>query len=109
MPGLNGTGPAGAGKMTGWRLGLCGNNDSFAFGGIYGRGMGFGRGMGMHRGLGLGRGCGLGYGRGYGPGFRAWTTPVPEMEAEDLKGALQCQKDFLKARLEAIDKRLETL
>ena len=97
MPGFDGTGPAGAGKKTGWGLGPCGNNGSIAAGGIYGRGMG------------VGRGCGLGYGRGYGPGFRAWNAPVREMDTVDLKGVLQDQKDYLQARLEAIDKRLEML
>ena len=97
MPGFDGTGPAGAGKNTGWGLGPCGNNGSIAAGGIYGRGIGFGR------------GCGLGYGRGYGPGFRAWNAPVREMDTVDLKGVLQDQKDYLQARLEAIDKRLEML
>lgn len=109
MPGYDGTGPAGAGEKTGWGLGPCGNNGSIAAGGIYGRGMGFGRGMGMQRGPGFGRGCGLGYGRGYGPGFRAWNAPVREMDTVHLKGVLQDQKDYLQARLEAIDKRLEML
>ncbi len=109
MPGLNGTGPAGAGKMTGRGLGPCANNGSMAAGGIYGCGMSFGRGMGMHRGPGFGRGCGPGYGRGYGPCFRAFATSASENVAEDLKGTLQAQKDFLQARLEAIDKRLEAL
>ncbi len=101
MPGLDGTGPAGAGRMTGWGQGPCGSDGSMTASAVYGRGMGFRRGTGMR--------CGLGFGRGFGPGFRAWTASAQGMDAEGLKESLRDQKDYLKARLEAIDKRLETL
>jgi hypothetical protein len=46
MPRLDGTGPNGAGPLTGRGMGNCG---------AFGRRCGFGRGMGLGRGLGFGR------------------------------------------------------
>lgn len=59
MPGYNGTGPTGAGPMTGRGRGMCNNDPD------YGRPMpdmpyGVGRGMGYGRRAGLGCGFGLG-------------------------------------------------
>lgn len=109
MPRFDGTGPASAGKMTGWGLGPCRDDSSVVAAGIYGRGMGFRRGMGMRQGMGFGRGYGLCYNRGFEPALRAWTAPAPDMGAAGLKEVLQEKKDFLKTQLEAIDKQLETL
>ncbi len=108
MPGLNGTGPAGAGILTGRGLGPCGGATADTAG-IYGRGMGFHRGTGMRWGMGFGYGWGPGCGRGFGLGFRAWAAPASGTDAESLKEALTNQKDLLRARMDAIDKRLETL
>lgn len=113
MPGMDGTGPAGAGRMTGWGMGPCGNDGSADYSGYPMRGMVFGRGMGMRCGLGLGRrhgmGVGRGFGLGYGPSFRAFGAAGTGVDEEGLKEVLMDQKNFLKARLDAIDKRLETL
>ncbi len=115
MPGFDGTGPAGAGKMTGWGRGPCGGDRNMETAGTYGRGLGLRRGMGMRcdpgfgRGMSMGRGFGRGFGPGDGSGFRAWAAQGPETDGESLKEALVGWKSVLKARLEAIDKRLETL
>jgi hypothetical protein len=72
MPGFNGTGPAGAGPMTGWGRGYC-NPSGRAFAPAYARSRsyapstGFGRGLRQARGF--GPGLGLGWSRGYGQGF----------------------------------------
>ncbi len=63
MPGLDGTGPARAGAMTGRGLGAC------AGGRGAGRGCGPGTGRGSGRGFGGAQGRGMGNGPGYGPGF----------------------------------------
>ena len=121
MPGFDGTGPAGAGRLTGWGRGPCGQDVSMDPAGSLGRGMGFYSGFGLRcgpgfrrgRGMGFGRGFGMGFGRGfgpgYGPGFRGFRADDGITGEEGLKAVLSEQKDCLKARLDAIDKRLETL
>ncbi|NLX18034.1 MAG: DUF5320 domain-containing protein [Desulfobulbus sp.] len=106
MPRLDGTGPAGEGRLTGRGLGPCGGSDA-QYTGIPMRGLGFGRGMRMGRGYGCGTGYGRGFGQGYGPGFGVWTGT--ETDAEGMKQILMDRRNTLKAQLEAIDKRLETL
>ena len=79
MPGFDGTGPMGAGPMTGWGRGVCGPNQGAgyvapsparggyrapAYGGTPGRS--FGRGLGFRQGFGMGFGRGRGFGRGFG-------------------------------------------
>jgi hypothetical protein len=66
MPGMNGTGPAGQGPMTGNGRGRCVSDD----GGVIRRF--FDRGLGMGGGRGSGRGRGLGLGRGSGVSARRW-------------------------------------
>jgi hypothetical protein len=63
MPGMNGTGPAGQGPMTGRGIGPCGEAA-----GIH-RANGRGWGIGPGRGSGYGGGAGCGFGRGVG---RSW-------------------------------------
>lgn len=74
MPNFNGTGPTGAGPMTGHGRGTCATDDrtviqrffggAFGFGrGRRGAGRGFGRGAGSGRGAGFGGGAGMGLGR----------------------------------------------
>lgn len=92
MPGRNGTGPMGAGAMTGRGLGPCAGTGSLAKG----------------AGLGLGLGLGMACRRGFGRGFRRLFVDN-EMSAEDCKGLLQLQKDALKNRLADIDRQLESL
>ena len=105
MPGMDGTGPAGAGNMTGRRMGPCGaidQADTIARGGL---------GMGNRRGIRLGQnrraGCGRGLGFGRGFGYNQYTRAA--LAEEDVKTDLQERRDFLKAQLDVVDKRLATL
>ncbi len=93
MPGMEGTGPAGAGPMTGRGLGACAG----------GRGAGWGYGSG--RGRGFGRGFGPGYGFGGGPGRRmGWYSvgygQAGEGAATNIKSALEERRELLRAELE---------
>lgn len=109
MPRMDGTGPAGAGSMTGRGLGPCGTGEGVPAGGSYGRGMGYPMGMRFGRGMGMRCGRGFGPGRGYGPGNGyLWNAGAP-MDDEARKAYLQQQRDYLKTRLDAIDKNLEKL
>ena len=77
MPRFDGTGPMGAGPMSGWGRGYCdsgnrGYGPAPALGPAYsgpGYGPAFGRGLGPGQGFRRGFGPGPGRGRGYGPGF----------------------------------------
>lgn len=107
MPRMDGTGPAGAGSMTGRGFSPCGSGEGVPAEKFYGHGLGYPMGARFDRGMGCGRG--MGFGRGFGPGkgyLRNTGAPVDE---ETRKTLLQEQRNFLKARLEAIDKHLETL
>ena len=64
MPGLDRSGPMGAGSMTGGRRGICGRAGAAINQPAYGSGYGYGRGMGFRRGFGRGRGYGLGPAQG---------------------------------------------
>ena len=88
MPGKDGTGPTGAGPMTGRALGLCTDTEETKRGFFRGRGLG----------LGLGRG------RGFGRRFAA-----RQASPENQKTWLQEQKAVLQDRLKTIDKQLEDL
>ena len=107
MPGLNGTGPAGAGSMTGRGLGPCGSGEGIPAKEYYGRGMGHPLGARFGRGMGCGRG--MGFGGGFGPGYGYFRNAGAPLDEETRKSLLQEQRNFLKARLETIDKQLETL
>ena len=72
MPGFNGTGPQGAGPMTGRGMGPCGNGRA--------------AGPGAGRGLGRGFGRGLGFGRGFGAGYR---QPTKAEESANTKAYIQ--------------------
>lgn len=90
MPRRDGTGPMGAGKLTGRGLGFCtGTNVAKC-------GAGFG--------VGIGIGLGLARRRGFGRGFSRNDT-----SNKTSKELLQEQKDILKKRLEVIDRELENL
>lgn len=65
MPGFNGTGPTGAGPMTGGGRGVCATDAPGFIARFVRRGMGIGRGQG----LGLGRAA-RGLGRSAGRGHR---------------------------------------
>ena len=128
MPGFDGTGPMGAGPMTGGARGYCNPNQSAygpatAYGPRYwGAGYGRGLGRGFRGGFGPGFGWGRGYGRGFGwrgayPPAGAWYGPVynapygspytmtPEDEVNMLKGEAKA----MKSELDAINKRIEEL
>lgn len=110
MPGLNGTGPMGQGRMTGRGLGDCSGNYSDA--GDYNM-RGFGRGYRMGRGVGRGRGCcnrffsrGVsGRGMGYRSQARA-AAPFSESGETEL---LKERAEILKKELEEIQTKLKTM
>ncbi|MBW2616577.1 MAG: DUF5320 domain-containing protein [Deltaproteobacteria bacterium] len=131
MPGLDGTGPAGMGSMTGGGRGYC-NPSQSAYGpamvggpGYFGpRGGGYGRGFG--RGFRGGFGPDFGWGRGYGrgPGRRGayapaggWSGPAYNapygslytMNPEDEVNMLKGEANAMKSELDAINKRIEEL
>ena len=93
MPRRDGTGPMGAGSMTGRGLGLCTGANVVKYG----------AGLGM-MGLGLGLACRRGFGRGFGRGFA-----INQTSPKTQKELLNEQKTMLQDRLEAIDKQLESL
>lgn len=90
MPRRDGTGPMGAGSMTGRGLGLCTGANAVK----YGAGLG----------LGLGLACRRGFGRGFGRG-----VAVNQNSSKTQKELLQEQRDAMKSRLDVIDKQLENL
>lgn len=92
MPRVDGTGPRGAGAMTGRGLGLCSGKNMMK----YGAGLGLG--------LGLGFACKKRFGRGVGRGFDLQNTP-----SKSQKELLEEQKELLQSRLDVIDEHLESL
>lgn len=91
MPGRDGTGPSGFGAITGRGLGFC----SGAGAGRYGSG--FGAGYGRGSGLGLGYGC---------RGGRFFNIVPSELREEEI---LSAERNFLEARLSAINKHLDRM
>jgi Family of unknown function (DUF5320) len=98
MPRLDGTGPQGAGPMTGRGRGYCGSNNQGRF---YNPTPRF-RAM-------YGLGCrGRGYGwrnNFYANGVPGWVLPTPEQEIADLN----THAELLKTKLDAIQKRIDEL
>lgn len=92
MPGKNGTGPMGAGAMTGRGFGPCANAGNSP------EAVGFGRGPGL----------GMAFRRGFGRGFRRFSA-AEEMTADNRREMLQSRKDTLKSRLSDIDRQLKNL
>ena len=92
MPRRDGTGPMGAGAMTGRGLGICTGANAVKYG------------VGLGMGLGLGLACRRGFGRGFGTGFS-----VNQISSKTQKELLNEQKTMLQDRLESIDKQLENL
>jgi len=94
MPRGDRTGPAGAGPMTGRRLGFCVGNEQP--GTFYGRGYGYGRGSGMgFRHSFMGR-----FNRGY-----AWgSTPAPVYETDERN-----EKKYLEREIEDLKDHLSFL
>ncbi len=85
MPNRNGTGPLGAGPLTGRGMGPCGGYGRASYGG--GRGFGFGR------------------GRGWFP----FANTNGAISADDEKQALNSQISLLTEEIDAIKKRIEEL
>jgi hypothetical protein len=117
MPRFDGTGPMGAGPMTGGGRGFC-NPGGAAYGPSYGRGFGYGRGYGRGRGFRRGFGPGPGWGRGYGRDF-GWRAFYPEwgagcapaygpsnMNPRDEANMLRDEAEYIKQELDAINKRI---
>jgi len=94
MPRRDGTGPMGAGSMTGRGLGLCTGANAVKYG----------AGLGMGLGLGLACRRGFGFGRGFGRG-----SAINQASSKTQKELLNEQKTMLQDRLEVIDKQLENL
>ena len=87
MPALDGTGPAGAGPMTGRGMGPCGRG--------YGYGKGHGRGFGQ----------GIGFGRRF-MGWFGWGNNYPQSSYQiDPKE----EKAMLKDEIKAMQERLKEL
>ena len=108
MPRRDGTGPTGAGAMTGRGLGACTGAEAVNYGGGRGRGIGLGRGCGRGFGRGFGRGLGQGYGSGIGRGFGRGFV-ASQISAENRKELLEAEKAALQERLGSIDAQLENL
>ncbi len=116
MPGLNGTGPQGAGPMTGGGRGLCnptgsvygrqalGNTGGFnrGMGGGFGRSFRNGNGMGIQRGFNRGRGMGFMANQGALQGL------YPVNDDEELN-ILKAQANSAQSTLNAINKRIAEL
>ena len=92
MPRRDGTGPMGAGSMTGRGLGSCTGANAVKYS------------AGLGRGLGLGLACRHGFERGFGR-----VIAVNQTSSKTQKELLQGQRNVLKSRLEAVDKQLENL
>jgi hypothetical protein len=105
MPGRNGTGPRGAGPMTGRGMGVCAGHAAPGYANpMPGRGMG--RGCRLRQGYGgqVGRGRGTGWGRRAAPfcGNAPDAAPTREQEISTLKG----EAEHLAGTLEEIKKRI---
>lgn len=94
MPRGNGTGPMGAGPMTGRRLGTCAGNNApgYAMGGG-GLGHGMGRGMGRRMGF-----------RNRGFGGCGNQVPAPQfMSREDQVAALKAQQTAIQEQIDTLE------
>jgi len=111
MPGFDGSGPVGAGPMTGGRRGLC-NPANEEIRTPFARSYGYGRFMGIGRGFRGGYGPGRDIRRGFCKGF-AWYPPVygpayPTDQKSEVD-MLKAEAGYLKNALDTINKRIEEL
>ena len=105
MPGGDGTGPAGAGAMTGRAMGFCaGYSIPEHANPIYGRGL-YGRGSGA-RGFGRGRGMGQ---RNWSRAMSPYPYPTQEISPEGEMGMLQNQAKLIQEDLTGINNRIKEL
>ena len=98
MPGFNGSGPMGAGPMTGGARGYC----NPAYTGTERPMMGYGRGMAYGRGFRGGSGPGRGGARGYGRGAQ-YPPPVYSQDPLDELNALKQQVDAINRRISELE------
>ena len=98
MPRGDGTGPAGAGSMSGRGAGYCAG---FGTPGFVNRGAGLGRG--------LGRGFGRGLGRGLGRATAPWFGLTGRSGGEAEQTLLKNRAEALKTQLDAVQQRLSEL
>jgi hypothetical protein len=98
MPGLNGTGPHGAGPLTGRGMGFCGKGYQTWHNHPL-RNTRSSDGSGCR-----GKGCRW-RNRFYTMGISRWTSPPTQQEIDDL----HAMADQLKVQLNAIQKRIEEL
>ncbi|MCP4754301.1 MAG: DUF5320 domain-containing protein [Proteobacteria bacterium] len=113
MPGGDGTGPVGAGFMTGRGMGYCAGRSAVEFANPgWRRGFGRGLGLGFRGGYGRGRAALVAdspyrgpncAGRGYGPPF----GPTPSRQAE--RERLQDEAGYVEDTLRGIRNRLAEL
>lgn len=118
MPGFDGTGPMGAGPMTGGARGYCNPSGRYVGAPRYGLGRGFrggfGRGGGGRGARGYGRGLGwqgdyAPAAGGYGPAYAApYGNPYP-MNPDNEMAMLRDEANAIKNELDAINKRIEEL
>ena len=110
MPGLDRTGPMGAGPMTGGGFGRCNPRNRTSGWRSFGPGRG-------GRGSGQGRGYGRGFGRRgarfedqgwYGPTYGFYPGPYAVNRNDEI-GMLREQAEMMKDELNAINKRIEEL
>lgn len=108
MPGLNRTGPMGAGPMTGGQRGLCNpvNADyDIEYGAAYGRGMAWGRrGRGGRRG-----GWDAGFGRGRAFGRQPLSAADVPQTRDDELSQLKMQARSMQNALNQINQRIASL
>lgn len=111
MPGFNGSGPMGAGAMTGRGRGMCGQPAGAGNLPAYGGG---GYGYGCGRGMGFRRGFGRGMGRGFGPAFGGYGAPpetgygYPASRTDEIE-MLRSNAEAMKNSLEAIQQKIAEL
>jgi len=104
MPGRDGTGPAGAGPMTGGGWGDCGPRGiTRGIGWGVGRGRGFARGRG--RGFGWNRGTGFGRGLGFVGGGMAGGPAPYAADGDSLRRQLDAIEDQLSSLREQLADR----
>ena len=108
MPGFDGTGPMGAGPMTGGGRGMCTpSRRFFSFGG-FGPGRGFGPGFGRGRGYGKGFGR-RGAGGWYGAAYDAPYGRPYAMRTEEELSFLRNESHSIQEELDAINTRIKEL
>ncbi len=98
MPGLDRSGPMGAGPMTGGRGGVGGRAGGPTDMPVYGGGYGYGR----------GRGYGFGPAYGGAPYPQAYGTGYPASKSDEME-VLRADAEAMRQSLDAIQRRLTEL